>query len=72
MFALFPEIGNLKHPSCSVWSTEATPTERGKEMEAKFNPWDDGEYTLDGHLVQEDDLAFYSDNEAFMDGIDCE
>jgi hypothetical protein len=41
-------------------------------MEAKFNPWDDGEYTLDGHLVQEDDLAFYSDNEAFMDGIDCE
>ena len=39
-------------------------------MQADINPWDDGEYTLDGHLVQEDDLAWYAENEAFTDGLD--
>ena len=41
-------------------------------MQADINPWDDGEYTLDGHLVQENDLAWYAENEAFTDGLDWE
>jgi hypothetical protein len=41
-------------------------------MQADINPWDDGEYTLDGHLAQEDDLAWYAENEAFTDGLDWE
>ena len=45
---------------------------QAERREAKLNPWDDGEYTLDGHLIQEDDLAWYSDNEVFMDGLDYE